>query len=446
MDFIKKNYRYFLFFFFSFFVVFVLICKDITFDPINEYGMSHAIRMGEVPYKDFNTVSTPLFIIFSSLGLFFYDSFAVYLIEACLLYTLAYFSFQKILGKNSILIVFAMCLILFRCFIPTYNTMAFTLIIFLMYLERKKVPDIWIGVVLGLLVLSKQTIGIPVFLITCIGIREWKRIWDRTKGCLIVGGVFILYLLLTGAFTSFFDLCLFGLFDFGSNNHLLTPSFIICTCLMVLTTLYFLKKDSKNILFYYALGAVFLVIPICDFSHFPYYLPIFLIPIIEKYNEKISLKYLPYALLVVFICINIGLRLDYLKNVTFSPFHHFEGTLMYEPSIPRVQKILDRMGECSSYEVIDAMGMFSSIVLDQNINYFDVPLHGNYGYLGTKGMMKKVDSLTDTYFFINEKYLEKFERGEINQYTQMDYELIRYVVDHSEKIEDLNHLAIYYKK
>ena len=108
--------------------------------------------------------------------------------------------------------------------------------------------DIGLSILFGCLVLSKHTIGVPVFLCTCFGLRNWKRIWKRVEGCLIPGVLFVLYLLLTGSFVSFFDLCFLGLFDFGGNNRLLIPWCIILGIVSFLATLYGVRKDSKNML------------------------------------------------------------------------------------------------------------------------------------------------------------------------------------------------------
>ena len=64
---IKNNYKYVI----TFIFVFILIwwigsCRHFG-DPINNYGFSHALINGEIPYLDFNTISTPLYSFFSSL-------------------------------------------------------------------------------------------------------------------------------------------------------------------------------------------------------------------------------------------------------------------------------------------------------------------------------------------------------------------------------------------
>ena len=68
MKFIKKNYKYLLIFILSLIINFLFI--DRFYDGPTQYGMAHAIIMGEIPYIDFNMVSTPLYPFVHS---FFYS-------------------------------------------------------------------------------------------------------------------------------------------------------------------------------------------------------------------------------------------------------------------------------------------------------------------------------------------------------------------------------------
>lgn len=446
MEFIKKNYSVFLFFFFMIFLLFFLLSDSVSLDPLTEYGMSHAIRMGEIPYKDFNTVSTPLFILLFSLGLLIYDSFSVFLLEACLLYTGVYYCLKEILGKHSWLVVLMMCVFLFFSFVPTYNSMAFFFIVLLMMLEKKgKTSDFVMGILFGCLILSKHTIGVPVFLCTCFGLRNWKRIWKRVEGCLIPGVLFVLYLLLTGSFVSFFDLCFLGLFDFGGNNRLLIPWCIILGIVSFLATLYGVRKDSKNMLWYYTLGSIFFVIPICDPNHLPYYLPLVVIPFIEKYKEKIKHPQLSFVFIGLFVLLNVLLRWNNLTHSTFSPFDHFQGTLMYGPTIPVYQELLDQTEDYPNVIMIDVSSMFIDIASNRRIDYFSVPLRGNYGYGGTKKMISKIEEMENTYFVVNEAFYEDIVSGTKGN-SQFDTELIAYVMNHCERAGQTEIYTIYYKQ
>ena len=444
MEFLKKNYSVILFFFFCCFVVFFLLYLDNTYDALWEYGMSHAIRMGEVPYRDFNTVSTPLYIVLFSTGLFIYDSFSVYLLEFCLLYTVVYYFVHKMFGPKAIWFVLSLCIFLFHGFIPTYNAMAFSVLILLFYLEREKKSDFWIGFILGPLILSKHTIGLPVFVLTCIGVRDWKRILKRVNGCVIPLLIFCLYLVITGSFFSFLDLCFFGLFDFGSSNHLLINWCVVLTGIFLILIGYHLWKHPKNMGFYYALGAFFLVFPICDLGHFPYFFSFTLLPFLDLYQDKIKLQLLPYLLILVFVAMNVILRWDTYKEITFSPYRHFEGTFMYEPSIPAINEVVEEVSSHEKSVVIDGTGMFFNIIMDRPIDYFGVPLHGNYGYNGSQKMIQRIEKMHDTYFYLDYRYYDAIISGKNPDDTQFDVDIVGYVIDNSHEVGKVGLFTIYY--
>ena len=64
----------------SFLTVYYLGFINNCFDPLNSYGFSKAIMMGQVPYRDFNTVTTPLYAFYQSVFLFIYDDFIMIMI------------------------------------------------------------------------------------------------------------------------------------------------------------------------------------------------------------------------------------------------------------------------------------------------------------------------------------------------------------------------------
>ena len=53
----------------SFLTVYYLGFINNCFDPLNSYGFSKAIMMGQVPYRDFNTVTTPLYAFYQAIFL-----------------------------------------------------------------------------------------------------------------------------------------------------------------------------------------------------------------------------------------------------------------------------------------------------------------------------------------------------------------------------------------
>ena len=103
---IIRHLLLFLFFFISLVFIFTLSRGD-TF--VN-YGFSYAISKGQIPYKDYNMVISPLEPILYSIGLLLCKNIIVYYIEQAILLTIMINYIKKILDKKWIL--FLLCLII----------------------------------------------------------------------------------------------------------------------------------------------------------------------------------------------------------------------------------------------------------------------------------------------------------------------------------------------
>ena len=116
---------------------------------------------------------------------------------------------------------------------------------------------------------------------------------------------------------------------------------------------------------------------------------------------------LDFVFIGLFVLLNVLLRWNNLTHSTFSPFDHFQGTLMYGPTIPVYQELLDQTEDYPNVIMIDVSSMFIDIASNRRIDYFSVPLRGNYGYGGTKKMISKIEEMENTYFVVNEAFYEE---------------------------------------
>ena len=452
MEIIKKNYKYLLFFIFLCFISYFLIYSEFTYDTTWEYGMSHAITLGQLPYRDYTLVTTPLFIFLFSIGLFIKDNIFVFILEFIISYTIMYYFADKLIGNNKIVFLLMLCLLLFKSFIPTYNGFSMVLIIILMYLEKNNKSDYLIGLLLGLLILTKHTIGFSILFFSLIGIRNLKRIGKRLISCLIPIILFIIYLLITNSLYSFIDLTILGLFDFNSSNKLGVSTFLVLSFILIIITLILLFKNKKEILLYYLLGSISFIIPICDISHATYFLAIFSIVIIYMYNEKIKLKYLPYMLISLLVVLNVLVRFPLYKDMVISPFKHFNMTFGEKSSFKTNNKIINKMNSYDNIIILSEKGSYFSIILDKKMDYFTIPHRGNYGYNGYNKMVKKIDKMHDTYFFVDYSFYDQIKQ-DISKglntpivSSQFDMELCEYIINNLEYIDKVEGFNIYYKE
>ena len=452
MNFIKKNYKFILLFVFLCFISFFVMYAELTYDTIWEYGMSHAITLGQLPYRDYTLVTTPFFIFLFSIGLFIKDNLFVFILEFVICYMIMFYFIDKLLGKNSIIFLLVLCLILFRSFIPTYNSFCLVLVVILMYLEKNKKSDYLIGLLLGLLILSKHSIGLTVLIFSLIGIRNFKKIGKRLIGCGIPIIIFLIYLLITKSLYQFVDLTILGLFDFNGNNRLGVSIYPILSIILIIITIILMFKNKKELLFYYVLGSIGFIIPICDNSHFTYFLAIFVIPIIYLYKDKINIKYVPYLLLIVITALNIIVRLPFYKDMKLMPFNHFDMTMGEKSSFNKSKKILVKMKKYDNNIIFAEKGSFYSIILDKKMDYFTISHKGNYGYNGFNKMKNRFNNLHDTYVFIDIDFykllkndLDKGLKTRLAD-SQFDIELCEYIMKNSQLVEKVEDFNIYYKE
>lgn len=443
MEFIKNNFKYLVLFVF-FLLIYVVLCYvNTSYDVIWEYGFSHAIRIGEVPYRDFNTISTPLYIFLMSLGLFIYDGLLTYLVEQALFMTVLFYLFFKMFDKKAWLILPVMAFPLFQQFNGTYNFLCLFLVVLLIYLEENKKSDYVIGVVLGLLILSKQTIGLPILIFSCIGIRNIKSIGKRIVACIIPVIVFFIYLIGTGSLEFFIDLCFLGLFDFGtSNGNYLGLGAIVCM-VIVLGLLYLIIKNPKKINYYYVLGSFFFAFPIFDFCHMGYFMTIVFLLILPQINLKHP---------TIFSAIMMGVLLG--MNILVTGINYSEVSMLrvvpkfeeYVQTKTNKKKIINVYNKYLEYKKRDALmvgeqAMFYDIAVNNPITYFDVTLRGNYGYNGTNKMIQKVKNIQQQIFFID---MNRYKY--LNDKNQLDKKLIKYIIEHSKKIDDVENYVVYLKE
>ena len=425
--------KYILLFFFFVFIL-LLFGNDNT-DNIWNYGVSHALRMGELPYRDYNSITTPLYQFIMSIGLFIYDSYLIFIIEQAILCTIFCFILEKLVKDNFWVVLALLLFPIFYFFFANYNFLVMLLFILLLYLEKEEKPDYLIGIVLGLLVLSKHTVGGVILIFSLFATKDIKRSVKRLLFSLIPMMIFLIYLLITNTFMNFLDLCVFGLFDFAESNKYFSLFFISITILCLIYTIYsFIKK--KDILNYYLIPAFTLLLPIIDMFHSMYFIVFFLVIIFSR--EPLINKKIPNRLgiSIIITCIVCNALAGSIYNHMYLSSNGYMKYLLCDKD--RKDYIKDVLKKYKSYDKAYMLSMYSmyfDIESNKKITYFDIPLYGNFGYNGLDKMKKKIDNMHNTYFFVldseNRQYINK-----INKYVRNNFKYVENVYD----------MDIYYKE
>lgn len=418
---LARSYKYILLF--IFFLLVLLLFGNV--DIIWNYGFSHAIRIGEVPYKDFNMISTPLYAFLLSIGLFIKDTYFVFLMEQALMCTLLIFIVNKMFGKNYLVVLVSLCFPIYNLLFPNYNFFCLFLLILLLYFEKSKKSDALIGIFLGFIILTKHTIGIVVLFFSLLGTFNLSRSVKRFLFSLIPLCIFFLYLIISNSFTSFINLSVLGLFDFGKSNISISLFSIVVSICILAYAIFSIHKDRKNIYNYYLLSSFSFIIPICDFAHVFYLICIFII--ILLFNNisinKNKLIFISVLLMMLIFIINGSLNFNLINGVYNNKLKYFSIMPFDKGRIDYINKVSNKYSSYKPSKMIAMSSMFFDIENNNKIDYFDVPLYGNFGYNGLDNMKRKIDQCHKCYFFISDSDNNQFAR-ELNDYIRDNYSCV----------------------
>jgi len=142
-------------------------------------------------------------------------------------------------------------------------------------LEEKKYNNYLIGIIIGLTFLTKQTIGIFLFIPTLFT-KDIKKIVKRIIGFIIPNIFLLIYLTYHNILFEFIDYTFLGISNFAEKNinHYWSCLIILLIEIIYLTYKYIKTKDIKII---YLLSFQIISFPIID----PYHIMIPLIPTIN---------------------------------------------------------------------------------------------------------------------------------------------------------------------
>lgn len=440
---LKDNIKYFIVFSMALFSL-IFFGHLNSYESVWNYGFSYAFAIGEIPYVEFNMIIPGFYNFIMSLGLHISHNNLVFLIEQSILITLTFLIVYKMYGKKAWIFLFFMSLLGFFAFCPTYNFFLMFLTILIIYLEKEKSSDYLIGFLLGLCILTKHTVGVFLIIPSFIFyFKDKKKLFKRFIGCLVPCIIFVIYLLLIGAFKAFFDLCVLGLFDFASKNSEMIIGYIIGCLLLLAFNILYIVFNKKDILGYYVICFFSVMLPIFTHYHFCLYLTscsLLLIAWLKK--TKISANYIG-TLGIILTVITFSFLTLLLPYKFFLKAHNFD--YLYVTAMDRVKfdslnKLYLKYKNISDTNMVSSISVLVKISNEDQLDYFMVPLTGNFGYNGTKKMINKVKNTGRCYYIIDMAEYEKTKKHT----GQFDVELCDYIINNSELIENYENYSVYY--
>lgn len=430
-------------FIFFIILIFNLLCSPLNLDEVWNYGFANNLYRGLVPYLDFNMVITPFYpFLMSLLFYIFGSSMIVFHVANAIILTGCFVLLEK-MYHDKMWIFFFFLFFPVNISAPNYSLFLLVIVVSLVYLEKNfvnakgDVVHYFIGILLGISVLTKQTVGVFLLLPTIIFFwKDKKVLLKRILGFLLPIFVFVIYLLINKNFLAFLNLCVFGLLDFTGNQKVFNV-FGILFMIMLSFTIYFIKKDKKDISNYYVLCFYSIVIPIIDLYHFFLAFFAFLLLVLSRIQKR----YLCYsAFSIVSILFLGGLMANFnqfdIENYP-NDLNHFEYRYIKPSSYRFTNQVLKYTSKHRNknimYVVPDAY--YFKIIQDEDCNYFDLINQGNLGYHGSDWLLKQIKKMDNTLFIV--------DSSEYNSGNQIDQQALKYLLDYGVKVDSIGFYDVY---
>ena len=460
---------------------------DVT-DELWNFQNVYKIYNGFGIYEGANIIITPLFfyignVIFKIIGA---NLFAFRLYN-CIIVTILFFMIYKILKElirnKKISFIITMLVILYDKFFiismgTNYNTMALAIVLIGIYLLiTKKIKNMHFvqGIITGIIFFTKQNIGVYygfAYLIYIISIFDKKsgKIKDVVKslskyfvGILLVGAVFLSELILNKKIYGFIDYTILGMNEFSIQNIVIEIyNFVFFTSIFIiniLVTIFMLKKaklselEIRNlkILFPFSIVLVTWAFPIFNKAHLLFGIMISVINLIYcvyimfkdiiKENKIVNIIF--YGLIIYLLIFSACNLFSWYKTVTSDEYQfeysdqYFGGIISNEEykDIEEVTSYIER-SETNTIILSERAGLYM-IPLNRSNGKFDLPLLGNLGRKGEKGLIEEIQKLDYTEILIY--------NGEGNESKQEPEKAIEYVKNNWTKIDKINKFDVYQK-
>lgn len=451
---IKKNIKYVVLFI-LFFLCLQFFYVNFSADQMYNYGFSYAVSLGEVPYRDFNTIIPPVgALIYSLPFLLFGSNLIVFnLYQALLLCILFYFLFKLFKEKTWIILIILMLTLpipFIHVLFQGYNFLLVLEFVILMYSLKEKKSDYLIGFLLGVFCLTKQTVGVLMCIPSILYLfKDYKKTLKRFLGFLIPCFIFLIYLLLTKSFRQFFDLCLFGMFDFTTKNsgflRILSDFnfyiFVLEIVFLVYLIIKYRKNDKyiKNLIYLLLFSSI--SIPLFDYIHVSYFSFIFmfvLVDMIKIKNKKIAFNSYLFAtsFAIIWFLFIFGFK---LPNIVY--INNYGYSVMPQKEYKEITTISEYITKNKNSIVLSDRAYLVKFAAEEKLTYYDLLNYGNHGYNGTDKLINMIKDEKDKYILIN---MDDYERVDVGQQTNKD--VMKFVIDNYEKVSELEMYNIYYKE
>lgn len=398
-------------------------------DWVWNYGFSLNVSKGLIMYKDFNMVITPLYpFVIGNFMRIFGSSTISYSLIFSLFFTVSMRFFYKY-KKNLFLPILVLLLNFFN---PSYNLWCILLLFMVYFLEEDKGNDYLIGVILGLLFLTKTSFGL-VCLASLYYFKKPKKILKRIVGFIIPCIFFLVYLGFNGALYDFINYVFLGLFDFGKNNFEFNIGILVEPVVCLYLIIDFIKNKKINTL--YILFFQIMAYPILNFSHTIMAIIPFIVYLINKYKVKFDNLYIKVVLCILTVTPLVGGLLHYIGDEYVLGTENLKNKYVLSKVYENAISLKDVEG-LETAEFVTTYSYYYKLLLGLDIKKYDLLNYGNNGYNSINNIEDYYNNLEkDTIFIVPKIY----EGG------QMIEEVYNYVKKNFKYKESIGSFDIYYR-
>lgn len=415
----------------SFLILIYCIWKPMFYlDDIWIFGKAHAALSGQF-YNDVDIITPPLSFWIIKGWLLICDNYLWYRVLGAICWILILLTISKIcalLGKDDFYtLLIIICYNFISNFYFDYNKLCLLLVCVMILIEMQsyKKKSILIGLLCGLCILSKHSIGGIVWIASMLLAPSWKERGIRT-------GVMTIPLLLGTGFLAInhqiveaYHQIFCGMPDF-LNNLQITPCIIILI-LAVVFSFFDGKRYQYNqkwkCIFVYGVAFLSICIPIFDYAHIFLGVSILTILAIHDRKEYLILTTIGITLFLAFHTIFFQHNLVTLEK---TPYTHAKILEIIKINIDEINDNITQLNTVGSY-CEDGM-------------LFDIPYikYASPPFTGNSGIYKQMDVAKEL-LATKEYILLKKE----NICSQMEPDVVEYIKENCVLVKDFQTHALW---
>ena len=475
----------------------VISNTDEAYNFLNSYKLANGLTI----YTDNNVIITPLFFYTSSIFLkIFGENIFIFRTLNLIISSLMFFACYVILkelkvNKRFSLLYTLLIIALISSIIgggANYTTLAYTfyLLGFLLILKMKKgtAKSLVQGLMLFLVFLTYQKLGVAYFIAIIayeIINKDIKSLFKELLTALVLLLAFLAYLYTQNNLFNFIDYAILGIGEFGSKNwaaegnifslllFLLLPIMTLVSSVIIIKTIKSktngkkleikeklneenklkIKETTNKMLsiFAFSICTYIIVIPILNVYHvylasilmiinLMYIIDFLVKPIIEENSIKNIINTIILCIIILLFAYSAKDMWNYAHLINYVPQDSpFYGAIID----PKMRETIEEVGDYVQNNDKDTIvlstyaPLISLYLNDLDNGDYDLPLRGNLGSKGEKGLIEQIKELSNTQILILH---ETDEEKEIYQFV---YDVADYIKQNYTYVGQVNKFDIY---